>query len=527
MVGQEGEYRPLVLDSAGRLYLYRYWWYECTIADDLRARADGRATGVDSTSLRAGLRRLFPTAAAGETNWQKVAAAVAVLRRLCVLSGGPGTGKTTTVTRILSLLIEQTPAKPPRIALAAPTGKAAARLQESVAAAKQRLAIEPAVRAAIPGTASTLHRLLGVRGDSVRFRHHRENPLALDVLVVDEASMVDVALMAKLLAALPPAARLILLGDKDQLASVEAGAVLGDVCGEATGFSSSFRERLRAVLEEPLPSGSGRCPPIGNAIVLLRKSFRFGADSGIGALAEAVKAGEAEHARSLLQGGRFRDIAWRPLGEGARLDIGIEERIRAGFATYLEQLLGSAEPQAILAAFNHFRVLCAHRRGPLGVNNLNVLIEERLRRWVPIDTRQTWYPGRPVMVNSNDYQLGLFNGDVGIALRDPRANGAVRVFFETPEGGLRRFPPVRLPPHQTVFAMTVHKAQGSEFDEVLVVLPEALSPVLTRELVYTAITRARSRIELWADDAVFVGAVTQSVQRSSGLRERLWGDPAR
>ena len=192
-----------------------------------------------------------------------------------------------------------------------------------------------------------------------------------------------------------------------------------------------------------------------------------------------------------------------------------------------EQLLGSAKPQAILAAFNHFRVLCAHRRGPLGVNNLNVLIEERLRRWVPIDTRQTWYPGRPVMVNSNDYQLGLFNGDVGIALRDPRANGAVRVFFETPEGGLRRFPPVRLPPHQTVFAMTVHKAQGSEFDEVLVVLPEALSPVLTRELVYTAITRARSRIELWADDAVFVGAVTQSVQRSSGLRERLWGDPAR
>ncbi|MFZ0254307.1 MAG: exodeoxyribonuclease V subunit alpha [Gammaproteobacteria bacterium] len=521
VVGREGEYRPLVLDQSGRLYLYRYWHYERTIAESLRARATRTVASVDVSELRAGLRRLFPASPAGEIDWQQVAAAVAVLRHLCVLSGGPGTGKTTTVTRILQLLIEQSPADPPRIALAAPTGKAAARMQEAIAAAKQHLAIEPQIAAAIPDSAFTLHRLLGARVGSPYFRHHSGNPLAVDVLVMDEASMVDVALMAKLLEALPPSARVIMLGDKDQLASVEAGAVLGDICADAEGYSATFRERLGGLLQASLPPAKVGQAPIGDAIVMLRKSFRFGT-GGIGALAEAIKSGEGAHCVRLLSARQSDELTWRTLVDRSDLRAGVEESVRAGFNAYLQTLAAQEPPAAVLAAFNRFRVLCAHRHGALGADELNALVEARLRRWLAVDTRVSWYPGRPVMVVRNDYQAALFNGDIGIALVDARSSGLLRVFFQAPDGRLRSFAPGRLPPHETVFAMTVHKAQGSEFDEVVVVLPLEITPVLTRELVYTAITRARKRVEVWGSESVLRDAVAQSVRRSSGLRERLW-----
>jgi len=524
VVGQPGQFRPLILDRRGRLYLYRYWAYERQLADALLARAEAAALPLDEKRLRTDLARLFPAKSEnGPTDWQKIAAATASLKRLCVITGGPGAGKTTTVVRLLALLISQTgSARPPRIGLAAPTGKAAARLQEAIRLAKNQLDLDCDRLAAIPDTASTVHRLLGAQRHSVYFRHGRDNPLPLDVVVVDEASMVDLALMAKLVAALPATARLILLGDKDQLASVEAGAVLGDVCAGAVGFSEDWRQRLQALTGEAIPPCGG--PPaaalLSDAIVLLQHSYRFGADSGIGRLAQAVRQGAGAAALDLLENAEGADLAWRPLAAAGELAL-LAGRIEQGYRPYLDRLRAGAPIAEIFAAFNQFRLLCAHRGGPFGVENVNRMCEQRLRASGWIRSRQSWYPGRPVMITRNDYNLRLFNGDIGIAL--PEAGSELRVFFQTSEGTLRSFAPGRLPAHETVFAMTVHKSQGSEFTEVVLVLPVEASAVMTRELIYTGLTRAKVRVEIWAGPESFAVAVAQPSRRSSGLREALWG----
>jgi exodeoxyribonuclease V alpha subunit len=517
VVGEPGEFRPLVLDASHRLYLYRYWDYERRLADELARRA-AAATEVDEARLAAGLARLFP-APADDTDWQKVAAAAAVLRGLCVISGGPGTGKTTTVVKILALLLEQVvgAARAPAIALAAPTGKAAARLQEAVRVAKQELDVSTSVRTAIPEEAATLHRLLGARPGSAYFRHDSRHPLPFDVLVVDEASMVDQALMTKLVSALAPRARLILLGDKDQLASVEAGAVLADICGSAPGYSASFAARLARVSGERIPPTAAAPGPLADSIVSLTRSYRFGARSQIGRLAQLVRAGDGEAALRLLEESAGVDILWRTFGDG---DLHAGSALLATrFAPYFEAVHAQADVAALHAALNRQRLLCAHRTGPFGAEQLNRLIEQALRARHLADTRRTWYAGRPVMVSRNDYALRVYNGDVGITLGEP---GAASVAFVLPDAAVRRLAPARLPEHQTVYAMTVHKAQGSEFDEVVLVLPPQVSPVLTRELVYTAITRARRRIEIWGTPDVFLAAVARRSERASGLRDRLW-----
>lgn len=526
VVGRPGERQPLILDRRGRLYLYRYWRYEQRLADDLLRRAGAVPEAVDEARLRADLDRLFPRhPQLSGPDWQKVAAAVAALKRVCVISGGPGTGKTSTVLRILALLTGQTGDRPPRIALAAPTGKAAARLQESIRAAKPALELKAGRLAQIPEEASTLHRLLGGRPDSVYFRHHRDNPLPLDVLVVDEVSMVGLALLAKTVDALPAGARLILLGDKDQLASVEAGAVLGEMCAGAGRFSPDFRERLAALTGEALPRGRVVSSPLSDAIVLLRHSYRFGAASGIGALARAVNEGKATAAAALLGDGGHEDIDWRPLADPAGLPGRLAEPVAAGFAPYLEAVREGAEPAAIFEGFNRFRVLVAVRKGPFGVEALNRLCEEVLHGRGLIDTHRTWYPGRPVMIVRNDYNLRLFNGDIGIALPDPEEPERMKVFFPGNDGALRSFAPARLPEHETVYAMTVHKSQGSEFDRVLVATPNEPSPVLSRELIYTALTRAKRRASFYGTPEVFAAAVERRLRRSSGLRDRLWIEP--
>ena len=526
VVGRPGEYAPLILDEAGRLYLYRYWAYERQLALDLLGRIGDDPGDVDPRRVRDGLDRLFPPTADG-VDWQRIAATVAALKRFCVISGGPGTGKTTTVVRILALLLEQAAGRPLHIALAAPTGKAAARMQEAIRISRETLQVTDRIRDAIPVEATTIHRLLGFRPGSVDFRHDRDNPLPVDVLVVDEASMVDLALMAKLVRAVPPRARLILLGDKDQLASVEAGAVLGDICGDSPGFSAVFRRRLREVTgQEPAGtpctapcSGSGpeTGPPIRDAIVLLTRSYRFGQQSGIGRLARLVNQGDGRSALALLEGGECEDVVWRPLPSPRELAPRLAEA-----AERLGAYLATETPEAALAALDRFRVLSAHRTGPFGVEALNQLIEECLEARGVIRPRSPWYCGRPVLVTANDYNLRLFNGDLGITLADPAAEGKPRVFFRTAEGGVRRLPPARLPALETAYATTVHKSQGSEAEEILLILPNELTPVMTRELVYTGITRARSRVEIWGSAEVLAAAAARRLTRSSGLRDALW-----
>jgi len=522
VVGSPGEFRPLVLDVADRLYLYRYWSYERDLAEIILHKAAATMDGINEAVLADGLRRLFPGNGAGETDLQKVAALAAVRKRLTVISGGPGTGKTSTVVKILALLLEQARETPPRFALAAPTGKAAARLKDSIRLMKERLECGDDVKARIPDEVTTIHRLLGAVSDSIRFRHSKENPLPHDAVIVDEASMVSLPLMAKLATALKPEARLILLGDRDQLASVEAGAVLGDICGDRRieQFSGEFSDFVAKVAGETVPAGTGKepLPPLADSLVVLKKNYRFGEASGIGEVSRAVNSGDGKRSVSIIGEGAGRDISMRNLPKETDLKSSLSGDVIEGYGRYL----AVETPGEALAAFDTFRILCAVRQGMRGVVGVNRLVEEILAEKGLIEPRNRWYTGRPVMVTANDYGLKLFNGDVGLVMPDRESGGAPRVFFPASEGGVRSFSPLRLPAHETVFAMTVHKSQGSEFDHVLLMLPESDSQVLSRELVYTGITRAKTYVDIWGNEEVFHTAVSRRINRTSGLRDALW-----
>ncbi|WPC05047.1 exodeoxyribonuclease V subunit alpha [Pseudomonas benzenivorans] len=506
LVGETGAFAPLILVGE-RLYLARYEAYERQLAEQLLARAGDRPA-VDEARLGESLARLFAFNSE-QPDWQRLAAAQAVRRRLAVISGGPGTGKTTTVVRLLAALLEQPGGDRLAIGLAAPTGKAAARMAEAIRTAKASLPVDAAIKAALPEEARTLHRLLGSRGDSPAVRHHAGNPLALDVLVVDEASMVDLALMAKLVEALPPQARLILLGDKDQLCAVEAGAVFAELC-EGRGFDAQAAAELQRITGQAVPvavPGSR----LGDAVVLLTHSHRFAGDSGIGELARRINGGDVPATLALLQEDRA-DLAWnaRPTPQD------LLERLDRGYAPYLAAAR-RGEPAAAFAAFNAFRALCAQREGAWGVAGINEALEARIKRRGQVAGRERWYVGRPVMVRQNDYALGLFNGDIGLCLQ---SDHGLRVYFEG-EDGYRPFAPARLPSHDSAFAMTVHKSQGSEFAEVLLALPEQPSPLLTRSLFYTGITRAKQKVEIWGLAPRLAEAVSTRAERAAGLAERL------
>ena len=579
--------RPLRLIGSW-LYLDRYWREERQVAADLALRAEHAAAGVDVERLRSGLERLFPadaaedgtSTAAGGPDLQRWAAAAAVLRSLAVVAGGPGTGKTTTVARILALLDEQAEAAgaaPPLVALTAPTGKAAARLEEAVHEEAARLDIgEECRRRLLAAHASTLHRLLGWQpGNRSRFRHHRGNRLPHDVVVVDETSMVSLSQMAKLVEAVRPEARLVLIGDPQQLASVEAGAVLGDIVGPASAglvMRAPARAALAAATGSPLDASGpppGTDPPatspsaapaatsdrpagpaIGDGIVVLRRVHRFG--GGIAALADAVRRGDADAAVAVLSAGHAdvtwmaldvatphdaaarRDVAGAPdvagphdgasLGGGASLAVVREAAVAAGAA--IAEAAASGEARAALAALGRFRVLCAHRRGPYGVATWSAEVEAWLRSAVAgFAAGGAWYVGRPLLVTENDYTLGLYNGDTGVVIAT--GGGRPVAVFER-RGQILEFSPARLSAVETVHAMTVHKSQGSQFDTVAALLPDPDSPILTRELLYTAVTRARQRLLLAGSEAAVRAAVTRPVARASGLRRWLWqpaGDP--
>ena len=506
VVGAPEEFRPLILDAAHRLYLQRYWHYEQHLAREILRRAGQAMEVADPAALEQRLDALFAPEPGGMVNWQRTAAEAAVRRNLCVISGGPGTGKTHSLVLILGLLLDLERARKLRIAVAAPTGKAAARIQDSIQAMRRQLPCSDDIKAQLPEQATTLHRLLGYRPDSASFRHNADNPLPYDVVAVDEASMVDLALMAKLFQAIPASARVILLGDKDQLASVEAGAVLGDI------YAAS---RTPASGKPPAPAAN---KPLAACVVQLRRNYRFGEQSLIYQLSGAIKSGNADSALQILrrcEGKNAGDLAAAALPGRGQLKAALRDPIVSGLRAFMQ----ARDPLAVLAALGQFRILCALREGPYGVAGLNSLTEDILEEEGLIRRNSPWYSRRPILITRNDYNLKLFNGDIGVIL--PDSQGEPRAFFPGSENTFRQFLPLRLPTHETAYALTVHKSQGSEFERVLMVLPDRDSPVLSRELLYTGLTRARKSVGLWFEESALRLSINRSVSRSSGLRDAL------
>ncbi|MDR0478162.1 MAG: exodeoxyribonuclease V subunit alpha [Desulfobulbaceae bacterium] len=461
---------PLTL-FAHRLYLSRYFHYEKRLAANCRRLAAGH-TPWRETSLCA---RLLP-----QDSGQRQAAEIALRRKLCLISGGPGTGKTSTVAKIIALLLE-THGPALKIALCAPTGKAAMRLKESVMASLERLPLPPEIRQVIPRESHTLHRLLGARAHSPHFRHNSINPLPYDLVIVDEASMADLALMSKLTDALPEQARLILLGDQNQLASVESGAVFAEML---TGLPDN-----RAVLTT---------------------TYRF--NPAIGVFANSIRQGNVKAAWTMAASPDYPEIR---LEERASAEALWAERLPA-YMEIVKNFPKEARIGEIFAAFRRLQTLCATRTGAWGVTGVNQRVERLLRRKGHAMGHDLWYSGRPVLLRRNDFSLGLYNGDLGICLPDDNSGGGFQVWFDG-GGGFRRFPPWRLPEHDTAWAITIHQSQGSECAEVLLILPNKDHPVLSRELLYTGVTRARDTVRLMASQEIFRLALERPVARHSGL----------
>lgn len=517
MVGFAGSGCPLILDEKGRVYLLRYFREEQAVAQALLLRTRGLAS-VNLAQARPLLQELFPqrTADPAAIDWQRTAAALALLKRLVVITGGPGSGKTYTVARILAIMLALTPGKL-RIGLAAPTGKAALRLQESIRFARQSL---PAgLGARVPDQAQTVHRLLRFQPEQQLFLHHLGNPLHLDLLIVDEASMIDISLMASLLSALPASCRLILLGDRDQLASVEAGSLLVDICGPGNEGGVRWSSVLHRQLTE-LTACRYACPEsdqaIDDSLVVLQQSYRFAQQSGVARLAQAVTMANLAELSALLEQ-QGEDVRVVEATGNAEITM-LKEQISRLYAP----LFTAAGPQEALLIFSANRILCALREGPTGVEGINALAEQLFRHSGRIASGQRIYQGLPLMILHNDYTVGLFNGDTGIVWPDDQ--GTLRAWFWDDTNDVRAIPLASLPAWQPAFAMTVHKAQGSEFEQVVLVCPQEDKPILTAELLYTAVTRARKTITVFAGREVLQQAILRRVARHSGLADRLRGE---
>ncbi len=544
--------RPLVLEKTGRkLYLARYWYYQQQLAHSILQRIAMPSLEMDENSLRSDIARLFPDRHAPGDAGQCLAAASTIDQRFGIITGGPGTGKTTTVAKLLALRIMQQPNVPDdgelRVLLMAPTGKAAQRLNESLGRVANALDIDESVRKQLLGIqAGTIHRILRwtplppeLGGP---FSHGSDYPVEADVVLVDEASMVDIGLMSHLFSAVPMQAQLILMGDRDQLASVEAGSILGDLCGDLADAATS---RLSARRRQAIAGRTGIEPDTGTAsrhaladhIMPLRHSHRFDPSSSLGRMAAAVRAGDAEGVIAELHQQEPSDgpIVWiQPEKPSATL-AHIAELATEEYTAYLKDLAQCPEGRpSVLQSLLRFRVLCAHREGLWGEVNLNRVIAERLDRLGLIRLRRHAYLGQPVMVTRNDYRQELFNGDVGVVVRDPGGE-ELAVMFESAAhpAGCRRVPAALVPETRPCYALTIHKSQGSEFHHVMVVLPHRPSPILTRELLYTGITRVADwrdpathtrhpgKLYLVTSEPVLRETIHGRIRRSSGLKDAI------
>jgi exodeoxyribonuclease V alpha subunit len=530
VVGVPGETKPLILDAAGRLYLHRYWNYEQAVAEDFRRRFAARPVGLDLERLSEGLKRLFPAGSAGAVNWQKVAAFAGVRQRFCTITGGPGTGKTWTVARMLVLLLEQPGGERLRVKLAAPTGKAVMRLRQSLRDSLESMPCDGRVRELLQHEklTVTLHSLLGAVPDSVRFRHDEKNPLPVDLLVVDEASMISLSLMRRLVGALEPDARLVLVGDKDQLPPVDPGNVLGQVCmaSAINRFSADFRKAYGACVSgsELSDSGSANEGEVLNGVVQLQTNHRAGEASLLHQLSLLVNEGATDQVVSLLgAAGQEGGVRGLPLPAANRLKDSLRPRVME----YYGAVIKARSPLEALGALEQFRILCAVREGPFGTIAVNRLVGEILAEAGMRGEDHgglAYYTGKPILVTSNNYGVNLFNGDIGVAWRSGQSSV---VHFPSGDGATRAVARERLPDHDPAFAMTVHKSQGSEFAHVLLILPETESPVLTRELLYTGLTRARTSLCVIASESVLRWAMGRQMIRTSGLSEALTRPDAR
>jgi exodeoxyribonuclease V alpha subunit len=520
---------PLVCDARGRVYLQRLYQHEQQLAQLLRKRAIASGPEIAQESqeqIGTWLNHYFgnPQVDAAP-DWQKIAAAVSLAKRLCIISGAPGTGKTTTVAKILAVLMELNRDSTLRIHLCAPTGKAAARLGDSLSQTCQTMDCPTEIAATMGALeACTIHRLLKMQSGNRGFLFRENNPLPTDVVVVDEASMVDLVLMNRLVQAIPQAARLIILGDKDQLASVEAGSVFGDLCGDlpVQRYSKPMRNLIFSVAQEKLSRDfDSRNDEIGlqDCIVELQKNYRFENKEGISALTQAVNRGNSKQINLIFGENRGVAIRWDKLRRGPELYKTLAAYALKGYENYLT----CTGPEEALSRFSHFMILCALAKGPFGVERLNQIVTDQLQKARLIGSARPWYKGRPVMITRNNYRIGLFNGDMGLVW--PDSDGTLSVWFQGEGGALRAFRPQRLPEHQTVFAMTVHKSQGSEFERALLLLPDKDAPVLSRELIYTGCSRARKQLVMIACEDVLDKAVSRRIQRASGLYDALWREP--
>lgn len=529
---------PMLFQN-GLLYFYRYWKAENRVANYLQQGVRSSPISADIEQDRAILDQLFPHKNP-QIDWQKIAVATALTKNFCLISGGPGTGKTYTVARLLAALqLKRLKQELPllKIALAAPTGKAASRLKESISSSIQGLDLPQSLKDQMVTEASTIHRLLGIRPLQDLPKYHQKNPLHIDLLVVDEASMIDLTLMEKLMNALKPTTKLVLLGDKDQLASVEVGSMMGDLGSFlAQGYSPAHCDYLQAVTGDAVEAKQANVLPICDSLCHLTESRRFGEHSGIGKLARAVNAQQGVGSWQILNES-LADLALIAYPEQTQfaderkwqqhcVTMVVDKAVEL-YRTYLDLVKKrvkspeKVDVKAIFEAFQQVRLLSALRVGELGVERLNQIIAEALKKERLIHFHQTRenYFGKPILITENSPQLDIFSGDIGIILPDEQ--GESRVYFNQGEASFRSISLNRLPEYEVAYVMTVHKSQGSEFDHTLLILPLKSNPILTKELIYTAITRAKTQFTLFGNEAIWKQSVRTEIERQSGLREQL------